>query len=109
MAPATGLRSAGSQCERERQDGGGTSLAKQLRRDGHSPASLDPVIDEQHRAVEACDCAAHGFGDLKLVPEGAEPLRAVVLADTGPTAVCVGERAEIRHPADLRDPLAEAL
>ena len=49
----TGLRSAGSHCERERQDGGCTGLAKQFRRDGHSPASIDSVIDEQQGAVEA--------------------------------------------------------
>src|ERR1017187_8394367 len=43
--------SAGGDGEDQRQYRGRSRLPGQLRRDGHRPPGLDPVVDQQHRAA----------------------------------------------------------
>src|SRR3984957_14451766 len=97
------VASAGGDGEGEREDAGGAGLPELPGRDGHGPAGLDAVVDEQERAGGLAEGPAKVVRNGKRVPQRAQPLGSVMAARAGTVRAGIAERPEVGAAADLRD------
>src|ERR1039458_9223725 len=105
--PSAAWWSASGDGEDERQYPRCTGLAEQPGRDRHGPATVDAVVDDQHRATKRGHRVGQRPGEPQLTPDRLQALRAVELPGSR-TVSRVLQGAEQRQTPDLRDPLAQA-
>src|ERR1700722_5200918 len=74
---------AGGDGEDQREDGGGPGPPELLGRDGHGPAGLDAVVDQQERTGGLAEGLAEVVRDGERLPQRAQALGAIVAARPG--------------------------